>query len=72
MRPPIIFNELTKYVCWCVMYDWRIKKTEHRHSFKVNINKLLDLCILLFNVECEVDSVGITEVEVFNASVACM
>ena len=55
------------------MYDlWRIKKTEHRHSFKMNINKLLNLCILLFDIECEVDSVGITEVKFFNASAACM
>ena len=55
------------------MYDlWRIKKTEHRHSFKMNINKLLNLCISLPDVECEVDSVGITDVIFFNASVTCM
>jgi hypothetical protein len=55
------------------MFDlWRIKKTEHRHSFKKQINKLLNSCILLFDVECEVDSVGITEVKFFNTGVACI
>ena len=55
-----------------MVYDlWRIKKTEHRHSFKKQINILLNTCILLFDVECEVDS-GITEVKFSNASVACM
>ena len=56
-----------------MVYDlWRIKKTEHRHSVRMQKNKLLNLCILLFDIECEVGSVGITEVKFFNASAACM